>query len=222
MHRIDSNGAVDGKWQAGNPAIGQKATQIPADWMNTIQEEICYAIENSGGALDKSETTQLYDAIVRIISGVVGDGSGAVPTIRQVLGAGLASGGGDLAADRTITVAKATQTEVSAQTRDDVAVTPLGLAGFVSLTVSGTAWIIRLGQVFIQVFDAVSQPNSTTIINLPQGYTDNHRAAFVNGGSADGNAQDNGPWVNGRGLTTVSVWSSLDAARTVQLICIGK
>ncbi|WP_067737076.1 hypothetical protein [Novosphingobium naphthalenivorans] len=222
MHRIDSNGAVDGKYQAGNPAIGQKATQIDADAMNALQEAICAVIETSGIELEKGDDTQLYAAIISLIAGVVGDGAGAVATTRQVLAAGLVTGGGDLAADRTFTVTKATAAEVSAQTRDDVAVTPLGLAGLVGLVESGTAWILRVGEVVIQVFDAVCQANSTTIINLPQAYTENHRGGWVNGGSADGNAQDNGPWVNGRGLTTISVWSSLDAAKTCQIISVGK
>lgn len=222
MHRIDSNGAVAGKWQAGNPAIGQRATQIPADWMNAVQEAICYLIETSGIELVKGDDSQLYDAVLALVAGIVGDGSGAVPTIRQVLTTGLASGGGDLAADRTINVPKATAAEVSAQLRDDVAVTPLGMTGLVSLTTSGTGWLIRVGPVLIQLFDAVSQPNSTTIISLPQAYTENHRIAFVNGGSPGANAQDNGPFVNGRGLSTVSVYSSLDATWDVQILSIGK
>ncbi|WP_288803831.1 hypothetical protein [uncultured Novosphingobium sp.] len=222
MHRIDSNGAVDGKWQAGNPAIGQKATQIPADWMNAIQEALCYVIETAGITLEKGDDSQLYDAIIALLEGIVGDGGGAVPTTRKVLAAGLASGGGDLVADRTITVTKASAAEVTAQTRDDVAVTPLGLAGLVGLSVSGTAWIIKIGSVVMQVFDGVAQANTTTIISLPQAYTENNRGAWANGGSSDNDAKDNGPWVNGRGLTTVSVYSSIDAARSVQILSIGK
>lgn len=225
MHRIDSNGAANGQWQAGNPAIGQRATQIPADWMNAVQEAICHVIETAGIELTKGDDTQLYDAIIALIAGVVGDGSGAVPTVRQVLTGGLATGGGDLAANRTITVPKATSGEVTAQVRDDVAVTPASLAGLVSFAwVAGglaSALVVRVGQVIIQVFDGVAQPNTTTILNLPQTYPSNNRGAWVNGGGTSPNQQDNGPWVSGRGVSTVSVYNSIDAQTTVTVITIG-
>lgn len=47
---------------------------------------------------------------------------------RQITGAGLATGGGDLHADRVITVAKASGAEAAAGTNDAKAVTPLALA----------------------------------------------------------------------------------------------
>jgi hypothetical protein len=222
MYRIDSNGAVDGRFQPGNPAIGQKATQLDAAWFNSVQEEICAVIESAGIELDKPTENQLYSAIIALIAGVVGDGSGAVPTTRQVVGAGLATGGGDLAADRTITVQKASSAEVSAQTNDTKAVTPLALAGLVSLTVSGSAWILRLGEVVIQVFTGSAIDGQTTILTLPQAYTTQCRAAWVNGGYQSSTAQDNGPYVNGTGLSTVSVFNALDNTVSVNVIAIGR
>lgn len=44
---------------------------------------------------------------------------------RAITGAGLATGGGDLSADRTITVTAATQAQAEAGTANDVALTPL-------------------------------------------------------------------------------------------------
>jgi hypothetical protein len=52
----------------------------------------------------------------------------ATPAARQILTAGLASGGGNLSADRTITVPKASSADVVAGAADDKATTPLGLA----------------------------------------------------------------------------------------------
>lgn len=70
---------------------------------------------------------------------VVGSGTGVsdwslsltqaagIPTSRTVSGGGLATGGGDLSANRTITVTKATPAEVAAGNSDTVAATPKGL-----------------------------------------------------------------------------------------------
>lgn len=222
MHRIDSNGAVDGKYQPGNPAIGQKATQIDADALNAIQEAICVVIETANIELEKGVDEQLYDAIIALIAGVVGDGSGAVPTTRKVLVGGIASGGGDLSADRTITVSKASQAEVSALTNDTKAVTPLALSGLVGLTISGSAWIIKIGPTVMQIFNASASANGTTVISLPQAYSDECRVAWCNGGRAENDAQDNNPYVSGRGLTSVSVFSSRDENISIQIIAIGK
>lgn len=222
MHRIDSNGSVDGQFQAGNPAVGQQATQLDAAWHNSVQEELCAVIENAGIGLDKEETDQLYQAIVALVAGVVGDGSGAVPTTRTITAAGLATGGGDLAANRTITVAKASAAEVSALTNDTKAVTPLALAGLVGLTVSGTAWIINIGPTVLQIFNATASANGTTVVSLPQAYSDECRVAWCNGGRSENDAQDNDPFVSGRGLTSVSVWSARDENISVQIVAIGK
>lgn len=221
MHRIDSSGHVDNKFQPGNPAIGQIATLIAADWLNAMQEAICRVIELANIDLEKGNDQQLYDAIVALISGIVGDGSGAVPTTRLVSTSGLASGGGDLAANRTIDVPKASQAEVSALTIDNKAVTPLALAGLVGLSSVGAAKVIKVGSCAIQLFTGTAQANTNTILSLPQAYTE-FCWAVCQGGSIDNDAQDNGPWVSGTGLTTVSVYSSIDAARAVSVIAIGK
>lgn len=51
--------------------------------------------------------------------------TGGVTTARQVLGGGLITGGGNLSADRTLTVTAATAAEVAAGTSNTVVVTPL-------------------------------------------------------------------------------------------------
>lgn len=220
MHRTDAEGNVAGQFHPGNPAIGQKATRIGADWLNAIQEEISAVVEGAGDVLDKENNAQLFAAIVSLVAGVVGDGSGAVPTVRQVLAAGLATGGGNLAADRTITVTKATALEVAAQTRDDVAVTPLGLAGLVGLTTVGGAWVLQLGTVKVMVFTATAGANANTVVTLPVAFTTLNRGAWVNGGIADGN-ENNWVFVTGRGLTTVSVWNARPTNIVVDIIAIG-
>lgn len=67
-----------------------------------------------------------------------------VPTTRSVLAAGLATGGGDLSADRTITVTVSSANGVLAGTANDAAISPLALtqaAAFFALTDASTiAW----------------------------------------------------------------------------------
>jgi Carbohydrate esterase, sialic acid-specific acetylesterase len=62
------------------------------------------------------------------IDSIATTATAAVPATRTITAAVLATGGGDLTANRTITVAKATGAEAQAGTDDTKAVTPLALA----------------------------------------------------------------------------------------------
>jgi len=70
MHRIDGDGHVDNMFVEGNPATGQEATRVTADWLNAVQEEAVAVIEAAGLALDKEDNTQLLAAIMSILSSV--------------------------------------------------------------------------------------------------------------------------------------------------------
>jgi len=223
MHRIDTSGNVDNRFHPGNPATGQQATLIDQDWLNAVQEEIVNVILEANIDLEKGTNDQLASAIVALIAGVVGDGSGAVPTTRQLLVAGgLLAGGGNLAADRTITLTRATVAEVGAQVRDDVVVTPAGLAGLVGLTQVGGAWIVRIGPVIAQIFTGTVIANGSTVLTLPQAFPNDVRAAFVNGGRPISTADSNGPYVTGVGLSSVSIYSALDIPVSVDVIIFGR
>jgi hypothetical protein len=76
MYRIDNSTAsetlptigavgpnVDSFFKDGNPATATESTIVPADWLNSIQEEICNAIEEAGITLTKGEYEQLKLAI---------------------------------------------------------------------------------------------------------------------------------------------------------------
>ncbi len=88
-------------------------------------------IEGTGAGMDNiphlqlARRTRWLKAAFEALNAVV---ENFVPTTRQVNTSGLATGGGDLTADRTITVPKASTAEAVAGTDDDKAVTPLGLA----------------------------------------------------------------------------------------------
>lgn len=140
MHRIDANGHVANLFVNGNPGIGQVATQCDADWLNAVQQGICYAIEQAAIPLVKGNNTQLYAAMLAIAAGVVGSGGGAVPTTRQVLGGGLVTGGGALSADRTLTVTAAAGSDLLTGTDNTKAATALAMAnafGGAGLTTNG-------------------------------------------------------------------------------------
>lgn len=75
MHRTDGAGNVAGMFSAGNPAVGQRATQLTADWFNDVQENLCHVIEAAGIELAKGNYTQLYDALVALSASAVPAGT---------------------------------------------------------------------------------------------------------------------------------------------------
>lgn len=221
MHRIDTSGNVDNRFHPGNPATGQQATLVDQDWLNAVQEEIVNVILTANIDLEKGTNDQLADAIVALIAGVVGDGSGAVPTTRQVLtSGGLLTGGGNLAADRTIGLVAASTGEVAAQVRNDVVVTPAGLAGLIGWSTVGGAIIASIGPGKIVAFTATVAANSQTVVTLPVTFSAPCRAV-CSGGISDSNAQDNPPHVNGTGTNTVSIYNAIDTSITVNIIAMG-
>lgn len=79
MHRIDTETAsnvLEAPGAAGpkpnafflQETAMQDGTILDVSYLNSLQEEICAVIINAGLTLDKSLTTQLYDAILEIIA----------------------------------------------------------------------------------------------------------------------------------------------------------
>ena len=80
MHRIDTATAQVDKFGPGkngftngDPATGRRATDLNSDMWDAVQEEICAVIEQSGLDLDKDQHNQLYQAIIKIITGKIPD-----------------------------------------------------------------------------------------------------------------------------------------------------
>ncbi|MBS6831085.1 MAG: hypothetical protein KH208_14735 [Desulfovibrio sp.] len=68
MHRIDSSTATpDNRFTEGDPMIPVPATTVTAGWLNSVQEEMVRVITEAGLELDKTDTSQLWQAIVKII-----------------------------------------------------------------------------------------------------------------------------------------------------------
>lgn len=70
MHRIDTSTAQKDKFGAGksgftsgNPQTGVPATEVSAEILDAMQEELCAVIEAAGMTLDKAKNNQLLAAI---------------------------------------------------------------------------------------------------------------------------------------------------------------
>ena len=68
MHRIDHETATsDHKFTEGNPTIPVPATVVTGAWLNAVQEELVAAITGAGLELEKSDNTQLWQAITTAV-----------------------------------------------------------------------------------------------------------------------------------------------------------
>ena len=94
MHRVDAPGNVAGLFSDGNPAIGQQATQVRAEWLNDLQENIAYFIEQAGIALEKGDETQIKAAFDALVLGKFTGGLTATDYIRFPTGLMLQWGPG--------------------------------------------------------------------------------------------------------------------------------
>lgn len=65
----DLFGAGKDGFRNGNKALGIAATDLNAEFFNSVQEEIAQVIENAGIALNLADNTQLYQAINNLIKG---------------------------------------------------------------------------------------------------------------------------------------------------------
>lgn len=68
MHRIDADSHVANMFDEGDPGVPRNPTQVDADWLNAVQEEICNAITNAGITLVKGTNTQLRSALVNVLT----------------------------------------------------------------------------------------------------------------------------------------------------------
>jgi hypothetical protein len=147
---------------------------------------------------------------------------------RSIAGAGLATGGGDLTANRVITVAKASVAETIAGLLDDRAITPAALAGFFAsfpssgsgdgvIRIPGTNRILMYGQVqvsggasfsFPQAFPSACDRTFITLAGNPDNDDEPDEPAWssswtaatftVSVGSGDRNTANYSFWAIGR------------------------
>lgn len=68
MQRISTPTSVNGKFVNGNAAQGIKGTQVSAEWLNSVQEELSNIVESSGVTLDPTNDKQVLNALKVIIA----------------------------------------------------------------------------------------------------------------------------------------------------------
>ena len=68
VHTIDTPGAVAGQFSAGNPFAGISATEVGADWLNSIQAELVNLIRAAGLTPSKVNDSQVL-AAVQLLAG---------------------------------------------------------------------------------------------------------------------------------------------------------
>lgn len=84
MHRIDHETATsDHKFTEGNPTIPVPATVVTDDWLNAVQEELVAAITGAGLELEKSDNTQLWQAISQTITTAVDNARPGLATTKN-------------------------------------------------------------------------------------------------------------------------------------------
>lgn len=71
MDRTDGAGNIGGLFVAEDPATSRPPTEITADWLNGVQEELLAAIEGAGVVPDSADLTQLHQAIQAASTGAV-------------------------------------------------------------------------------------------------------------------------------------------------------
>lgn len=222
MDRTDAPGNVNGLFSDGNPAIGQQATQVRAKWMNAVQENLMYLIEQAGLTGDALDYTLVNQAIAVLVAGAVGTGGGAVPTTRIISAGGLATGGGNLSVDRTITVPKALAADVAAGTDDTLAVTPLALMGGIGARLlAATGYKTLLGGEILQWATCTITGNGSTNVSLPITFPSQCVYAAVNAGAFGTNAQDNPPYVSNMSASALTVFSAVDATIAGIVFALG-
>lgn len=68
MKRFDGINNDGGMFQDRNPAQAKLGSVLDASWLNMMQDEVINVIEGAGITLDGTKTTQLSDAITKIIN----------------------------------------------------------------------------------------------------------------------------------------------------------
>lgn len=171
MHRIDTDGHVNGQFTDGNPQTGQASTLVDAAWLNALQENVISVLTAANIAPVKGNNSQLSAAVIALIAGVVGTGGGSVPTTRQLLTTGLLTGGSSLVSDVNLDVPKSTAAMVTAGVNDATAITPLALATAFGGSLS-SGYFVMPGGLILQWGTVIgSYAEGSVLATLPTAFT---------------------------------------------------
>ncbi|MGW8201904.1 gp53-like domain-containing protein [Sphingomonas bisphenolicum] len=144
---------------------------------------------------------------------------------RTITGGGLVTGGGDLSASRVLTVPRATVADLVAGTSNDVAITPLILAGMTKYLGQNGYCPIPGGQgLMLQWGRFTASSNSTSSTLFPLAFPSACLAVVPAGGVSGGaDSQDNPPVLveSSISLTGFSVFSADDSSAGMRYIAVG-
>jgi hypothetical protein len=148
---------------------------------------------------------------------------------RNITGGGLVSGGGNLSADRVLTVTAASQAEARIGTANNRALTPASLGPMTKLMLENGYAIIPAADPantpLVQWGRFSAGPNSQTSVSFPISFTGNAFSVVVDGTSDTSNdAQDNYPAVraNTIGASGFSVHNANASTDACCFIAIGR
>lgn len=144
-------------------------------------------------AVNSSSETEA--ATPRAVKSANDNANSRVPSSRRIDASGLASGGGDLSQNRDIIVPVATQSVAQAGSANDVAMTPLRVAQYVSAlftrSISGNGYITLPGGLIVQwLFASVTSGNSSVTASLPIRFPNIARGAIATRQSGIGTTDD--------------------------------
>jgi hypothetical protein len=133
---------------------------------------------------------------------------------RTITGSGLASGGGDLSANRVINVAVASGAEAQAGTANNKALTPASLWAFPGAQGGTNVWQVPGTKYVIQYVAGSLPANTRVTITLPQAFATACVFASLEGGRSDFASQDNPPFVESWTASTVTIFNAIDTGST--------
>ena len=68
MHRTDGDAHVNNRFMSEDAATGTAATEVTADWLNAVQEELAALAEGGNQILDKANNAQVLAAVQHLVS----------------------------------------------------------------------------------------------------------------------------------------------------------
>ncbi|MEW4466303.1 hypothetical protein AB1K62_00545 [Parasphingorhabdus sp. JC815] len=175
---------------------------------------------------------RVLDALAQAINGTINALStslnAAINALRNrtITGSGLVTGGGDLTANRVLTVPKASPADVATGTDDTKALTALALSGLPrNLTQNGHVTLPGTGGFMIQQGRFTASANGTTPVLFPVSFQTACFSVVISGDPASGGAQqDNSPGVVTSSITAsgFSAYSAHDSSVGTAYIAVGR
>lgn len=144
---------------------------------------------------------------------------------RTITGGGLVTGGGNLGANRVLSVAAASAAEIAAGTVSNKAITPAALSGLVkSITQTGHAFIPGMGGLRLMWGRFTAASNSTTAVVFPDTFATACFVVLTDGVKGSGaDSQDNAGGVDYATITQsgFTVFSADDSSNASGYLALG-